>query len=166
MGAPQPASLFLRAGTEPTEPHLIVLAESRVQQKQGSAVETFIDLDVAKLALGEPLVIPLKKADEKNPFSSMITLGRTNNNDVVLDDPRVSKFHCYFRKVGAGWTICDANSTNGTKVDGVRLPGEHSHKLQSGAKITLSRDLTLLFVMPQDVKATVERELNKEKPTG
>jgi hypothetical protein len=52
-------------------------------------------------------------------FPSMITVGRTANNDVVIPDVTVSKFHAYFRAAGnQRFELCDAGSRNGTFVQG------------------------------------------------
>jgi hypothetical protein len=56
-------------------------------------------------------------------FPDMVTIGRTANNDVILPDVSVSKFHAYFRLLGRERAqIVDAGSKNGTWLNGVRLP--------------------------------------------
>ena len=51
-------------------------------------------------------------------FPQMITVGRTANNDLVLPDVSVSKFHAFFRGLpgGKGHELVDAGSKNGTWV--------------------------------------------------
>jgi FHA domain-containing protein len=57
-------------------------------------------------------------------FPNMITVGRTANNDLVVADVSVSKFHAYFREAGRetgkqgarGIELSDAGSKNGTWV--------------------------------------------------
>ncbi len=68
---------------------------------------------------GRPLVLPLRKV--QSTFPSMITVGRTENNDLVVPDEQISKFHAFFRLVGERVEISDAGSRNGTFVDGRRL---------------------------------------------
>lgn len=58
----------------------------------------------------------------QSSFPSMITIGRTRNNDVVIADPMVSKFHAYFRIHEGMWLLADAGSANGTKVNDTELP--------------------------------------------
>jgi len=58
-------------------------------------------------------------------FPTMITVGRTANNDVVLEDVQVSKFHAYFRVTATGVELADAGSRNGTFVGGDRLQPRH-----------------------------------------
>src|SRR5512135_3133900 len=68
---------------------------------------------------GRPLVLPLKKV--QSTFPSMITVGRTENNDLVIPDEQVSKFHAFFRLVGDRVELSDAGSRNGTFVGTRRL---------------------------------------------
>jgi hypothetical protein len=68
---------------------------------------------------GRPLVLPLRKV--QSTFPSMITIGRTDNNDLVVPDEQVSKFHAFFRLVGDRVEVSDAGSRNGTFVAGRRL---------------------------------------------
>ena len=68
---------------------------------------------------GRPLVLPLRKV--QSTFPSMITVGRTDNNDLVVPDEQVSKFHAFFRLVGDRVEVSDAGSRNGTFVAGRRL---------------------------------------------
>ena len=68
---------------------------------------------------GRPLVLPLKKV--QSTFPSMITVGRTENNDLVVPDEQVSKFHAFFRMVGDRVELSDAGSRNGTFIGTRRL---------------------------------------------
>jgi len=100
-------------------------------------------------------IVELKKDIKLNAFGIMITLGRAQNNDLVVPDSRVSKFHAYFRQVGEQWSITDANSTNGTIVDGISVPPERSHNLKSGALIELSNAINVQFLLPEELYARV-----------
>jgi S-DNA-T family DNA segregation ATPase FtsK/SpoIIIE len=73
---------------------------------------------------GEPasdgmLVYAVKKT--QLAFPSMITVGRTANNDLQVPDVRVSKFHGWFRVTSDRVELTDAGSRNGTFVRGRRL---------------------------------------------
>ena len=50
-----------------------------------------------------------------------IRIGSHPSNDLVLDDPMVSRFHCKLLRGESGWTIADSGSLNGTSLDGVRV---------------------------------------------
>jgi hypothetical protein len=49
------------------------------------------------------------------------TIGRRADNDIVLDDPEVSRVHAEIRMRGGGHAIVDRGSTNGIRVNGVRV---------------------------------------------
>jgi transcriptional regulator with GAF, ATPase, and Fis domain len=48
-------------------------------------------------------------------------IGSAASNDLVLIDPTISRFHCSIQREGGSWRIVDTGSTNGTRVDGVRI---------------------------------------------
>jgi DNA-binding NtrC family response regulator len=48
-------------------------------------------------------------------------VGSAASNDLVIDDPTISRFHCSIQREGGAWRIVDTGSTNGTRVDGVRI---------------------------------------------
>ena len=52
-----------------------------------------------------------------------LTIGRGEQNDVVLQDPDklVSRFHAELRPEGGGYVLIDLNSQNGTWVDARRV---------------------------------------------
>ena len=72
-------------------------------------------------------VLMVAKSD-RNPYSDRISIGRAASCDLVLPVLLVSKLHAHFlRPISGepGWEIRDADSTNGTWVNGVlALPGE------------------------------------------
>jgi len=100
---------------------------------------------------GRLLIAPVRKRGESNAFSSMVTLGRAANNDLVLSNSNVSKFHAYLRQMGEKWMLSDANSRNGTELDGKRIPAERPFPLRSGARIRLATLVTLQFLLPADL---------------
>lgn len=79
-------------------------------------------------------VFPLAKKPGA-PFSDMITVGRTANNDVVLNDVTVSRFHAYFKNTDGAWIVCDSGSKNGTSVNGEPLDARKETKLSPGAHV-------------------------------
>jgi len=68
--------------------------------------------------------------------SDSCSIGSHSLNDVVIEDPTVSRFHCEV-KIGAGGVrIHDLESRNGTIVDGVRVTDAF---LRSGSLIRIGR---------------------------
>jgi hypothetical protein len=51
-----------------------------------------------------------------DPGDGVVRLGRALDNDVVLPDLSVSRYHAQMRWQGRGWVISDLESTNGTFV--------------------------------------------------
>jgi DNA-binding NtrC family response regulator len=50
-----------------------------------------------------------------------LRIGSHPSNDLVVADPRVSRFHCRIDRTGRAWRIVDEGSLNGTFVSGVRI---------------------------------------------
>ena len=96
-------------------------------------------------------VATLTKRPGANPFALMITLGRAQNNDVVLNHGAVSKFHAYLRRLGESWMLSDAGSTNGSTLDGAKLEKHRAQPLGPRARIELGKDLKMIFFLPADL---------------
>src|SRR5439155_25566299 len=50
-----------------------------------------------------------------------ISVGRMPESNIVLADPNVSRNHAEIRPKGTGYVVVDLESTNGTKVNGIRV---------------------------------------------
>jgi tetratricopeptide (TPR) repeat protein/pSer/pThr/pTyr-binding forkhead associated (FHA) protein len=84
---------------------------------------------------------------------TVLTVGRAEDNDLALTDPKVSRYHARVRREGAAFVITDLDSANGTLVNGVRLT-EH-HTLRHGERITIG-DTELLYQEPgRSVEETI-----------
>ena len=64
-----------------------------------------------------------------------VTLGRSRQCDVMLDDPNVSRTHAEVRPRGGSWVLSDLGSTNGSRLNGSRVKG--SEVLKPGDEIEL-----------------------------
>jgi hypothetical protein len=64
-----------------------------------------------------------------------VTLGRSRQCDVMVDDPNVSREHAEVRPRGGSWVLTDLNSTNGLRLNGRRV--ERSEVLKPGDEIEL-----------------------------
>lgn len=51
----------------------------------------------------------------------ILTIGRNPESNIVLADPNVSRNHAEIRPSGTGYLVVDLNSTNGSRVNGVRV---------------------------------------------
>ncbi len=81
----------------------------------------------AFLIIGGHQIYPLRVA--------VVNLGRRLDNQVVLDDPRVSRTHAQLRAVRGRYLLFDLNSTGGTFVNGQRIT---QYTLKPGDVISLA----------------------------
>lgn len=64
--------------------------------------------------------------------SGSVKIGRTPDNDIVLNDPSVSRSHAEIKIDGAKITVIDLNSSNGTYVNGIKISRIISSKANIG----------------------------------
>lgn len=55
------------------------------------------------------------------PLNGLATLGRLPESTIVLDDPNSSRHHAEIRPLGDTFELVDLGSTNGSRVNGVRV---------------------------------------------
>lgn len=94
-------------------------------------------------------VFPLEKKHGA-PFADMITIGRTSNNDIVLKDVTVSRFHAYFRAREDRWVVADAGSKNGTHLRSALLDARKEMDLASGDSVRIG-DIVTTFYTASDL---------------
>ncbi len=68
-----------------------------------------------------------------------VTLGRSRQCDVMLDDPNVSRTHAEVRPRGGSWVLTDLGSTNGSRLNGRRV--EAPEVLKPGDQIEIGTSL-------------------------
>jgi hypothetical protein len=83
-------------------------------------------------------------------FPDRITIGRTGNNDIVIPEHSVSRFHAYVRRDATQWVVADAGSKNGSWLDGKALLARKERPLASHAVVRLG-DVDLLFYLAADL---------------
>src|SRR5918993_1544653 len=76
-----------------------------------------------------------------------ISLGRSSDNRVVLDDPGASYRHALIRREGDGYRIEDLGSRNGTWVNDKRLTGRHA--LEDGDEIRVGNTRLVFNVVDE-----------------
>lgn len=65
-----------------------------------------------------------------------VSIGRTANNDLVIDDVSVSKIHAAFAVDGEGHlTVADTGSTNGTFINGERIAYGKASRISEDDKL-------------------------------
>ncbi len=72
-------------------------------------------------------------------MKKIITIGRDRGNNIVLDDPLVSRKHAIIEKIGEIFYIRDLDSTNSTYVNKNPLKPDEAKKLQPGSVINIGK---------------------------
>ena len=75
-----------------------------------------------------------RNGDTVNVGSQTLTIGRSPDNDIVIDDPTVSRHHARVTVADGKYRIEDLGSNSGTRVDGSNI---ESDLLNPGASIKL-----------------------------
>lgn len=97
-----------------------------------------------------PKLIVIKGPNTGNTieFSGEASLGRSEDNEIVIDDPSVSQHHAVLRPTGDGVVLTDCGSSNGTWCNGVRVS---EILLPDGGEISVGRLTFRISLASQDV---------------
>ncbi len=118
-------------------PPRVVLDEDPDIVAGSLAIQPVADERAAELALERP-------DGTRVGLTDGLTLGRGDDNTLVLRDARASRRHAAIRAEGSGWAVEDAGSSNGTYLDGVRVA---RGRLERGQTLTIG-DTSLKVVEP------------------
>jgi pSer/pThr/pTyr-binding forkhead associated (FHA) protein len=94
-------------------------------------------------------VYPLTKKPGAS-FPDRITIGRTDNNDIMIPDHSISRFHAYVRRDGSEWVVADAGSKNGSWLAGSLLAPRKERPLSPRSELRFG-DVNLLFYPAADL---------------
>jgi len=93
--------------------------------------------------------------------NSVVSLGRDIANDIVINDPEISRKHAKLTRQTGGYLLEDLGSTNGTYVNGQRLMGPHL--LRPGELIVFGEQVSLVYdTSPMNMDATLIAETPPE----
>ena len=107
---------------------------------------------MSQLPNGE--LIPCGGGDNIPLIRETLTVGRRKACDIPLRLPNVSGLHCELSFHDGFWWIRDLGSTNGIKVNGVRVPRK---LLQPQDTITIAkRNFTIEYTVPVGKRAMEE----------
>ncbi len=81
---------------------------------------------------GGPGSLVLPTGDRFTLTQAIVTVGRMAECNLVLADPNVSRNHAEIRPEGDGYKVVDLGSTNGTKINGIRV---QEHVLSDGDEV-------------------------------
>ena len=79
---------------------------------------------------------PLGGGDPIPLLKTTLLVGRRESADIVLRFPNVSGHHCELTLVNGYWNVKDLGSSNGTKVNGVRVTEQ---RIAPGDKLSISK---------------------------
>jgi pSer/pThr/pTyr-binding forkhead associated (FHA) protein len=101
-----------------------------------------------------------KQVVKEVPFlTGSMTIGRHEDNGIVIDNLAVSTFHARIDKTAADYILTDLQSTNGTYVNDERIA---SRRLSSGDNILIGKHVLLFAASDQDKpKGDMSQTLNK-----
>jgi pSer/pThr/pTyr-binding forkhead associated (FHA) protein len=150
------------------EIHIIAsFSDENVAETQGMPTESQAEIPIdtippnAFLILGGTNIVPLN--------CPVINLGRRMENQIVIDDPRVSRAHAQLRVSKDRFALFDLNSTGGTFVNGQRI---NKSILVPGDVISLA-GVTLVFSQdlptgrdPERVSTEPRSTISSDRPTA
>lgn len=83
------------------------------------------------------------------PQARTVRIGRAPDNDIVVEDPAVSRLHARLEIREDGCRIADAGSRTGVEVEGVRVGAEPT-TLEDGAEFTIAGTTFRLELVPEE----------------
>ena len=135
----------------------IALAEEEMDSEEMSKQDTLTETIKGVLPLDDslgstliqiprlPRLVMTAGTEEGREFKlrAKATLGRAPDNDIILEDPKVSRHHAVIAFTEERYSITDLESANGTFVNGIRVRESH-HPLRAEDVISLG-DIELTF---------------------
>ena len=84
-------------------------------------------------------IMCLYHGSRRVPVLDIISIGRSAENAIVVEDGLVSRRHAIVQKIKADYFVKDLNSTNGVFVNGEQIPEDKYRKLESGDVVRVGR---------------------------
>jgi DNA-binding NtrC family response regulator len=95
------------------------------------------DLRIVELARCAVIVLSgQQRGQERTVEGDVFRIGKSEANDLVLDDETVSRAHCEILRDSKGYLVRDLGSTNGTWLDGAEVKEAY---LRPGAALTVGK---------------------------
>lgn len=91
-----------------------------------------------------------------------ITIGRADDNLIVLDDRKVSRNHCAIKRTDKGYVVVDLESRNGVRVNNVKT---REKLLSDGDQIQVG-DHVIVLSEPTEIEKVVEESNVNAKPNA
>lgn len=99
------------------------------------------------------------------PDKGEVTIGRSDDNDIVLTEPRVSRKHAVINwlEPPGVFVISDLGSSNGTYLNGTKLPANYPGLLKDWDKIRIASTVFTIRVVDEPSVITSEFEELRER---
>lgn len=112
-----------------------------------------------------PRVIITVSEENPQPYRfqldrAVVTIGRGESNDIVVNSGSVSGKHAEMRRISGGYQLVDVGSTNGIKVNGVR---HETLDLKSGMIADIG-DVSFDFSLTEEELAALAAEAPPAQP--
>jgi hypothetical protein len=108
-------------------------------------------IELKALEEGLKFVTSVEKSG-RNAFKDRVTIGRSVNNDIVINSGAVSKFHAFITHDAARdvYSIRDVGSTNGTSMQGKPMQPNTLTDLFSGTSMSFGQSVAATFFLPAE----------------
>ncbi|MFT3707976.1 MAG: FHA domain-containing protein [Archangium sp.] len=134
-----PAKVRTRLAGRPVlvyEPPETAENEVAADDDEDYQLRTQSGLSVPAIGGGDPMAVVIEKTKD-NAFQRRITIGRTANNDIVLDDSSVSRFHAWIEHRNEEYVLVDAGSRNGSTISGKKIAAKAPASLSNGLVVRI-----------------------------
>jgi len=109
-------------------------------------------------AISRAVYVVMKNANSDDARRDRITIGRASTNDVTIADYVTSKEHAVIQSAAGRFFIEDLGSTNGVKVDGVKINVGEKVQLLPGSDVSFGR-YCFVFTKPIELFNKVRKEV-------
>jgi eukaryotic-like serine/threonine-protein kinase len=144
-------STFVEAGTAVS---LITLLDQSIAKQRGASVlGEFPQANPQAIGDQLQLIEPGKTAQTLSLNSLVTTIGRAADNQIILDDPKVSHRHLRIEHISSGYQVTDIGSSNGSFLGGVKLLKGIAQNWDPGQPLKIG-DTYLKLVLAGEVGGT------------
>ncbi len=118
-----------------------ILGVRSASEGDSAPLATVDEESVSGLPEGAAVLLALRGPSEGtrvqlDPADGVVTVGRSPEAVLFLDDVTVSRRHAEFRPEGGGWTLTDVGSLNGSYVNRRRI---ETHRLAGGDEVQIGK---------------------------
>jgi FHA domain/FhaA, N-terminal domain len=118
-----PPTISIVQNPELTEELVDVVASHKLESAadtQGMTPPNSVDADLAEETFPKNAFLIIDGVKVFPLILSVVNIGRRLDNQLIIDDPRISRNHAQVRAIKGRFVIFDLNSTGGTFVNGQR----------------------------------------------